>query len=324
MRTARRQDAGEPEPERPDPVARAGQLMDAHEALAAKVRAALSCPQSAQAVDRLADEIIGLARHTGEMRGALEQAAVTAPSLKVAFDAGFEAGRAPQPAEAPAGPKHAASAKHLRLLPSVAAVGAVFRHSWAAAHPAATAAGAAAAVALTSAAVALPPSAPVAHHHAPLASSAVPGWRTPARHLSAPEASPRVRGPRPAAVKSTPMVTASPSSLPSVAVPPPPSPSVAPGVLAASDAVVDLRGVSQATVTLTAEGGPVSWSAGQQPGVVVDPGSGTLQAGESATVTVTATDLTHSGFAIVDLGGGVTLSVSWTAVAGLLGVARLL
>lgn len=320
MRTARRQD---PAPERPDLLERAGRLIGAHEALGRRARALLtSCPQDPGPVDRLADEVNMLARHTGEMRAELERHVLTAQALEAAFEAGRIHERTA--AEAPSGPKHAASGKHLRLLPGVAAVGACLRHGWVAQHVPQLASGAA--VVTLAASAALPPSAPVQHHHAPLAHAAAPGWRTPARHLRSPEASPRVRGPRPAAVRSTPLVTASPSSPPPSVTPPasPPVPSVAPGTLAASDAVVDLRGVSQATVTLTAEGGPVSWSAGQQPGVVVVPGSGTLQAGESATVTVTATDLTHSGFAIVDLGGGVTLSVSWTAVAGLLGVARLL
>jgi hypothetical protein len=85
----------------------------------------------------------------------------------------------------------------------------------------------------------------------------------------------------------------------------------------AASSTLDLGVLGAGSVTLTAEGGPVSWAAAPADGLDVWPSSGTLAAGESVSVSFRATDQTHSGFDIVDLGGGVDVTVSWPAVAGL-------
>ena len=103
----------------------------------------------------------------------------------------------------------------------------------------------------------------------------------------------------------------------------PPAPSPSPsqqqhaGTLVADSTVLDLGVLGAGSVTLTAEGGGVGWSASQVPGLEVWPSSGVLQAGESVTVSFRALDQSQSGFGIVDLGGGVSVTISWPAVAGL-------
>jgi RNA polymerase sigma factor (sigma-70 family) len=64
------------------------------------------------------------------------------------------------------------------------------------------------------------------------------------------------------------------------------------GTLAVSPATLDLTAPGTGTITLTASGGPVTWSVSEPPGmekkVAVTPMSGTLAAGQTATLTVTA------------------------------------
>jgi hypothetical protein len=64
------------------------------------------------------------------------------------------------------------------------------------------------------------------------------------------------------------------------------------GTLAVSPATLDVTPPGTGTITLTASGGPVSWSVSEPPGlekkVAVAPMSGTLAAGQTATLTVTA------------------------------------
>jgi hypothetical protein len=122
----------------------------------------------------------------------------------------------------------------------------------------------------------------------------------------------RSASPAPSPVVSAPVVTAAPPQ------PSPPAPAPVPaGTLVADSTVLDLGVLGAGSVTLTAEGGPVSWSASQVPGLEVWPSSGTLQAGESVTVSFRATDQSQSGFGIVTLAPGVDITISWPAVAGL-------
>lgn len=69
---------------------------------------------------------------------------------------------------------------------------------------------------------------------------------------------------------------------PSPAVPAPP----APGALSVPS-LLALRPGGTATLLLSADGGPVSWSAAASPGVFLSADSGTIGAGQSAQVTVT-------------------------------------
>jgi len=149
---------------------------------------------------------------------------------------------------------------------------------------------------------------PAAMHAASLApDSAVPfpspSWSRRARQ-DAKEAS---HAPSPAL--AAPVVTVAPAQ-------PSPSPQQHAGTLVADSTVLDLGVLGAGSVTLTAEGGEVQWSASQVPGLEVWPSSGVLQAGQSVTVLFRALDQSQSGFGIVDL-GGVPVTVSWPAVAGL-------
>ena len=121
---------------------------------------------------------------------------------------------------------------------------------------------------------------------------------------------------RPDAAKAStvPSPAATPSPVPSSLAPPPPP--QRPGTLVADSTVLRLGALGTAMVTLTAQGGLVSWQAPQVPGLDIWPSSGTLGAGESVTVTVRAADQSRSGFAILDLGGA-DITVSLPAVAGL-------
>jgi hypothetical protein len=73
--------------------------------------------------------------------------------------------------------------------------------------------------------------------------------------------------------------------------------------------VLTLSGGNGITVTLTASGGPVSWSvtvSGAPPGhqaSVSGPTSGTLQAGQSAQVTIVASKPGNGGTLTVNPGG---------------------
>ena len=85
------------------------------------------------------------------------------------------------------------------------------------------------------------------------------------------------------------------------------------GTLAVSPATLEVDPPNSGTITLTASGGPVSWTVSEPPGlekkVVVAPMSGTLPAGGTATITVT---LEGSGKPTVHLTfspGGATVTV---------------
>jgi RNA polymerase sigma factor (sigma-70 family) len=102
--------------------------------------------------------------------------------------------------------------------------------------------------------------------------SAAPGSASPASPTAAP---------KPTTTTSKPKPTKSPSPSPS----PPPSP----GTLSEAPATIRLPDLgSSQTFTLTANGGPVSFSITGPTGLTISPASGDLTAGETVTVTVTA------------------------------------
>ncbi len=95
-----------------------------------------------------------------------------------------------------------------------------------------------------------------------------------------------------------------------------PAPPPAPGTLALSTGtlrLVSVKGVATAKFTLTAQGGPVSYSV--TPGgalagsMTVTPASGTLAAGASATITVTSTSLVALDGQLTVNPGGQTIAV---------------
>jgi RNA polymerase sigma factor (sigma-70 family) len=124
--------------------------------------------------------------------------------------------------------------------------------------------------------------------------------------------------PRPTATRSrTPTPKPSPTRTRSPS--PSPSPSVTPGTPQASPMLVTLQqsaagGPFSATFTLTAAGGPVaSFSITQPAGLSVSPSTGSLQAGENLTITVTVVGNGPPDFqtALTVNPGGVTVTVDY-------------
>ena len=90
--------------------------------------------------------------------------------------------------------------------------------------------------------------------------------------------------PSPTATPTTAPVVTPPSASPSAS----PSPSVSPGTLLLSTTFLRLSGQGSGTFTVTAEGGPVTYSLTVPPGLTVSPLTGTLTAGQQQVITVTA------------------------------------
>jgi RNA polymerase sigma factor (sigma-70 family) len=89
--------------------------------------------------------------------------------------------------------------------------------------------------------------------------------------------------------------TVSGSATPTPSPTPTPTSQPAPGTLAVSPTTIVLSPGLGETITLTAEGGPVSWSVSEPSSLLgelsVAPSSGTLQSGQSAQVTITVSGL---------------------------------
>ena len=118
-------------------------------------------------------------------------------------------------------------------------------------------------------------------------------------------------------------------SAPATATTAPPSPSPSPsaspsasaitstapvtGTLSVSPATLDVVPPTVGTITLTASGGPVNWSASKPPGltkkVVVSPMSGSLAADATATVSVTVDGPGKMHVHLVFSPGGMTVTV---------------
>jgi hypothetical protein len=97
---------------------------------------------------------------------------------------------------------------------------------------------------------------------------------------------------------------------------PPAAPPPAPGTLALSTGtlrLVSVKGVATAKFTLTARGGPVSYSVtpgGSLAGsMTATPSAGTLAAGTSVTITVTSTSLVALDGQLAVNPGGQTIAV---------------
>lgn len=93
----------------------------------------------------------------------------------------------------------------------------------------------------------------------------------------------------------------------------PPAGSVTGGALAVSPLFLDLAGGSDGSVTLRAEGGPVTWQAKTRGAMSVHPSSGRLAAGQSVTVRVHASRRPNSKGAgtITFQPGGSQVDVTW-------------
>ena len=99
--------------------------------------------------------------------------------------------------------------------------------------------------------------------------------------------------------------------------PPTTAPAVTPGTLAVSTTSILLSALVPTTFTISASGGPVSWSISEPSSLLgkvdISPASGTLQAGQSAKVSITV-----DGIASVD--STITINPGGHAVTILLGL----
>jgi RNA polymerase sigma factor (sigma-70 family) len=127
---------------------------------------------------------------------------------------------------------------------------------------------------------------------------------------AAPSSSNPAAAPKPTTSTSKPTPTKSPTKSPS----PTPSPTPPPGTLSESPATIRIPDLEDSsTFTLTANGGPVSFSITGPTGLTISPASGDLTEGETLTVTVTAVGNGPPAF-INDLTvdpGGLTVQVDY-------------
>ena len=145
--------------------------------------------------------------------------------------------------------------------------------------------------------------------------SAAAGGPTPAGGPSpSPSAQPSSHRPPPSHSPSPGRTPSPPSS--STTAPPPPPP---PGTLRVAPRTIVVSALSGASLTLTASGGPVSWSVTESSGLIgqlsVAPSSGRLLAGRSTTVSVTVTG-GLLGQAVARAGGGVCVGCQLTINPG--------
>jgi RNA polymerase sigma factor (sigma-70 family) len=155
--------------------------------------------------------------------------------------------------------------------------------------------------------------------------TAVPGTTAPGTSPSAPAPTVPVTtspaGPSSAPSPGTPPASPAPGQPPPPARSGPPVPPPAPGTLAASPAGGVLIAPPGGTaITLTAQGGPVSWTvtvSGGTGGLTVLPSSGTLRPGQSVTVTVTASRFAAGQRITISPGDfGYTLLFAWSGGPG--------
>jgi len=147
--------------------------------------------------------------------------------------------------------------------------------------------------------------------------SAVAGGTTPAGGPSpSPSPSARPSGHGPSASHSpSPSRSPSPPASSTTAPPPPPPP----GTLRVAPRTIVVSALSGASLTLTASGGPVSWSVTESSGLIgqvsVAPSSGRLQAGQSVTVSVNVSG-GLLGLAVPGTSGGVCVGCQLTINPG--------
>jgi len=150
-----------------------------------------------------------------------------------------------------------------------------------------------------------------------------PGTPGPTGRASAaagPSAMPTAGGSAAAATPSasvlvvpSPTGTSSGAADPSVSVSPSTTDPPGAGTLSVSPATLDVAPTASGSITITATGGSVNWSVSEPPGlenkVVVAPMSGTLAAGETATITVTVTGPGKPRVHLTFSPGGATVTV---------------
>jgi RNA polymerase sigma factor (sigma-70 family) len=113
---------------------------------------------------------------------------------------------------------------------------------------------------------------------------------------------------------SAPTTRAPTSAAPSSPAPTTPAPtSVAPGTLTVSPTQVVLSTLGGTSVTISAVGGPVSWSISEASSLIgalnVSPAAGTLQAGQQVTVSITVSSLASLDTTLTVNPGGHTITV---------------
>ena len=88
---------------------------------------------------------------------------------------------------------------------------------------------------------------------------------------------------------------------------------MAPGTLSVSPTTVVLSALGSTEVSLTAVGGPVSWSIGEQSSLIgslnVAPSAGTLQAGQTATISISVNGLASIDTVLTVNPGGHAITV---------------
>ena len=175
-----------------------------------------------------------------------------------------------------------------------------------------------------------------AHRAPPRQAATTRASSAAARHAAAPAlviATPTVPVPASASVAPPATTPAGPTSSPTARPSPPPSSSPAPtnGTLSASPASVTLGvsasgGSPSGSFTLTANGGPVSYSltvpAQYAAQLIVSPSSGSLAAGASVTISVTWQSTAALQTALSVGPGGQAVSVSYQPLSGAQGAAR--
>ena len=147
-----------------------------------------------------------------------------------------------------------------------------------------------------------------------------PGGTAPAGATAQPSALPMASGSSAAGIPTVSM-TAVPSSAGATSADPNPSPSpsastsdeAAAGTLSVSPSTLDVTPPASGSITVTASGGPVNWSisepAGLEQKVVIAPMSGTLAAGETATISVTVTGQGKPRVHLTFVPGGAVVTV---------------
>jgi RNA polymerase sigma factor (sigma-70 family) len=138
------------------------------------------------------------------------------------------------------------------------------------------------------------------------ASSTSPGSRASSGHPSSPtSAPPSSASPKPSSPAPS---TSTPAS--STSAPPPP----APGTLTVTPTSLLLTPLLGSSISLTASGGPVTWSITESSSLVghltVSPASGTLAAGQTATISVTAGSVVSLLGQLTVNPGGITVAVT--------------
>ena len=145
--------------------------------------------------------------------------------------------------------------------------------------------------------------------------SAAAGGTTPAGGGPSPSAQPSSHGPSPSHSPSPSRTPSPPAS--STTAPPPPPP---PGTLRVAPRTIVVSALSGASLTLTASGGPVSWSVTESSGLIgqlsVAPSSGRLLAGQSTTVSVNVSGGLLASRAVPRTGGGVCVGCQLTINPG--------